>query len=305
MHSVLFVKCAEKDMLSQGMSLTVAIVGAGRVGRALGHRLHERGWRIVTVVTRRKESARAAVRAIGSGQPHVGLTRQVIGADLILVTTPDSELGGVAAELARIGGSELRGKVVLHTSGALDRTVLAPLERQGAATGSLHPMRTFSGQVLPALDGTMIAIEGTPVAVRRARQIARSLGGIPMRIEGQKKAAYHAAGVLVAGHALALVEEATKILMSLNFTRRHTLRILLPLIRQMLDNFERHGPRVAWTGPLSRGDFNTIAAHAAALRRFPHEFLDAYVALSKLAIRLFSREPRRQRIRLARALAEK
>ncbi len=290
-------------MLSQGMNPTVAIVGAGRVGRALGRRLHELGWRIGPVVTRRKTSAHAAVRAIGSGQAHLRLTRQVIYADLILIATPDSALAGVADELARIGGDELRGKVVLHTSGCLDRTVLSPLERKGAATGSLHPMQTFSGHGVPQLEGTMMAIEGTAVALRHARQLARHLGGIPMRIEGRSKATYHAAGVLAAGHALALVEAATRVLMSLHFTRRHAMRALLPLVRQMLENFERLGARVSWTGPLRRGDFITIATHAAALRKFPREFRDAYAAVSKLALTLFEPEPRKMRTRLTRALA--
>lgn len=292
-------------MLSQGMSLTVAIIGAGQVGRALGRRLHESGWQIGAVITRSKKTASAAVRAIGGGQPHARLTPQAMAADVILIATPDSVLASVAASLARIGGGELGGKVVLHTCGALDRKVLAPLERLGAATGSLHPMQTFNGHALPHLEGTMIGIEGTPLALRRARQIARSMGGIPMRIDGRNKAAYHAAGSLVAGALLALVEAATRMLMSLKFSRRRTMRALLPLVRQMLDNFERLGPRVAWTGPLARGDFDTIAAHAQALRRYPPEFWETYAALSKLAMALFSADPQKMRPRLARALARK
>jgi predicted short-subunit dehydrogenase-like oxidoreductase (DUF2520 family) len=287
------------------MRPTVAIVGAGQLGCALGRRLHELGWQIGSVVTRNKKSACAAVRAIGSGQPHARLTRQVVGADLILIATPDSALPRVADELARIAGDELQGKVVLHTSGALDRRALVPLERLGAATGSLHPMQTFTGHTAPGLEGTMIAIEGTPVALRRARQIARSLGGIPMRIDGRNKAAYHAAGALVAWHALALIEAATRMLMSLKFTRRHTMRALLPLLRQTLDNFERLGPRVAWTGPLPRGEYNTIAAHAEAMRKYPREFRETYAVLSRLAITLFSPAARKMRTRLARALAKK
>ena len=111
---------------------TVAIVGAGRVGRALGRRLSELGWRIGAVVCRSDAKARAAVRAIREGQPHSALTRQVVAADVILIATPDAAVRKVAGELARIGGEEIRGKVILHTSGALDRTALAPLERRGA-----------------------------------------------------------------------------------------------------------------------------------------------------------------------------
>ncbi len=292
-------------MLSHGMLPTVAIVGAGRVGRGLGRRLHELGWRIGAVVSRSDPKARAAVRAIGDGQAYSFLTRQVVAADLILITTPDAMVRKVASALARISGEELRGKVVLHTSGALDRTALAPLERLGALTGSLHPLQTFSGRGVPELEGTFMAIEGAPGAVQQARRMARSLGGIPVRIDGRSKPAYHAAGAFVAGHGLGLVEAATRILMRLGFTRRHATRALLPLMRQMLDNFERLGPGPAWTGPLSRGDYSTIAAHMAALRRFPREYRRAYAALSWLGVTLFSRRPERVRPRLAKALSRK
>src|SRR5258708_23055572 len=123
-------------------------------------------------------------------------------------------------------------------------------------------------------------------------------------MDGRNKPAYHAAGTFVAGHGLALAEAATRILMSLGFTRRHATRALLPLTRQMLDNLERLGPGPAWTGPLSRGDFSTIAAHNSALRPFPREYRKAYAALSLLGIRLLSSAPEKFRARLARALAQ-
>ena len=271
------------------MPATVAIVGAGRVGRALGLRLHELGWPIGAVVTRSQATASAAVRAIGAGQAHGQLTRQVQGADVLLIATPDDAVRRVAERLARMGGNEWRGKVVLHTSGALDHTALAPLARCGAATGSLHPLQTFSGRGVPTLDGLVFAIEGSRRALRVARRMARDLGGQPLRLEGRSKPAYHAAGAMVAGHLLGVVESATRILMALGFTRRQAARALLPLVRQTLENFERLGPGPAWTGPVSRGDYATVARHVAALRQFPREYRAAYAALARLAASLLAR----------------
>ena len=221
------------------MNRTISILGAGRVGRTLGRRLHELGWRVGAVVTRSEATARAAVRAIGAGTPHAQLTRHVLGADVILLTTPDAALEHVARDLARLGGEECRAKIVLHTSGALASDVLAPLARRGAATGSLHPMQTFSGRAVPQLDGVIFAVEGDLRARRMAQQIARALGGVPVPIAGRSKPAYHAAGALVAGHGLGLVEAANQMLVKLGFTRRRANQALLPLIRQMLDNYQR------------------------------------------------------------------
>lgn len=289
-------------MLSRCMARTISIVGAGRVGRTLGRRLRELGWRIGAVVRRSAATSRAAVRAIGGGTPHARLMREVFEADVILVAAPDSAIAAVSAELARVGGKECRGKVVLHASGALNRSILAALARCGAATGSLHPMQTFSGRALPNLKGVIFAVEGDPRARRIAQQIARQLGGVPVTIKSANKPAYHAAGALVAGHALALVEAAAQMLVKIGFTRRRATAALLPLMRQMLDNFEHLGPQAAWTGPIARNDYAVVAKHGKALRRYPREFQESYASLSLLAGRVLSKKPAATISQLKRAL---
>ncbi len=261
------------------------------MGRTLGRRLRELGWTIGVVATRSKHSALAGVRAIGAGMARGELTRQILAADIVLLSTPDDALSQVATALARMGGAEWHGKIVLHTSGALDATVLAPLARLGAATGSVHPLQTFSGRSTPRLDGVMFAIEGHRLALRAARRIALAFGGVPLVIDGRQKAAYHAAGAFAAGHLLAVLEAATQILTRLGFKRWKASQALLPLVRQMLENFERLGPRISWTGPVSRGDYATVRKHLKALERFPRETREAYLALSRLAVRLLAGKP--------------
>ena len=284
------------------MTRTLAIVGAGRVGRVLGARLRALGWRIGAVVTRHRATARTAVRMIGDGTPFGELTRQILAADVVLLATWDDALAAVARDLASMGGKEWRGKVALHLSGALPASVLAPLARCGARIGSMHPMQTFGAHAQPHLDGVLFAVEGDAGAVRVARGIVRSLGGLPVRIEARHKAAYHCAGSYAAGHVLASIEAGTRILEGTGFTRKQAMLALLSLSRQMLDNFERLGPRAAWTGPVSRGDFAVVTKHARELRQYPAEFLSAYSALARLAIHLLAKSPRTARARLDRAL---
>jgi len=272
------------------MEKTLAIVGAGRVGRALGRRLHELGWKIGIVVTPSEASSRRAVRFIGAGKPHAGLTRHVLFSNLILIATPDDVIPAVAHELARMGGEELHGRIVLHTSGAQDSSALSPLREFGAAIGSLHPLQTFSGVGVPDLAGKVFAVEGDVVAVRVARQIARALGGSPVQNGAGKKALYHAAAVLAAGHVLALVEAATQLLISLGIKRSEATRALLPLTRQVLDNFQRVGPRAAWTGPLARGDYRIVESHLRALQDSREEIAIAYEAVNRLAARVLAQD---------------
>jgi predicted short-subunit dehydrogenase-like oxidoreductase (DUF2520 family) len=272
------------------MTKSLSIVGAGRVGRALGRRLQQNGWRITVVAARTQRSAKTAARFIGSGRPVVGVPATVAIASAILLTVPDDAISGVVAEMAEHAGENLRAKVVLHTSGALSSCVLDPLRRYGAAIGSMHPLQTFSGVSVPALEGRIFAIEGDELAVRMARKIARSLGGVPVGIPSAKKALYHAAGAFAAGLCLAMEEAGVEMLMNVGLKRREAERAILSLTHQVLENYRKLGPQKAWTGPLARGDFGVIAAHENALRELEPEFLDAYRAASRLTARVLARD---------------
>lgn len=290
--------------MSRPVSHSLSIVGAGRLGRSLGRRFRRLGWRIGPVVTRSKRTSGAAVRFIGAGRPVASLTREILQADVILLTVPDGTLATVARSLAQIEPKSWRGKIVLHTSGALDRTALEPLAKRGATTGSLHPMQTFSGHRDPNLRGVVFGIEGELRARRMAVSMARALGAIPVTIDGRKKILYHAAAVFVAGHGLALTEGATQVLLSIGFTRPKALRALLPLMREVLRNFEADGPRAAWTGPISRSDFGTVGLHAKALRAQPKELQETYAALARLSARVLAKKYRPTLGHLNRALAQ-
>jgi predicted short-subunit dehydrogenase-like oxidoreductase (DUF2520 family) len=269
---------------------SLSIVGAGRVGRALGRRLHELGWKIGVVCASSESSARKAVRFIGAGRPKAGLSVQVLASDTVLLTVPDDTTAAVAGELARIGGDEWRGRIVLHTSGALDSTVLLPLKSCGAAVGSMHPLQSFSGVGIPPLQGRIFGIEGDEPAVRVARNIARALEGTPFKLMAEKKTLYHAAGAFAAGHLLALEEAGVQLLMNAGIKRGAATKALLSLSRQVLDNYEKLGPHYAWTGPLSRGDYGVVASHQQALQLYRSEFLEAYQSVSRLAARVLSQE---------------
>ncbi|HVB36281.1 MAG TPA: Rossmann-like and DUF2520 domain-containing protein [Candidatus Acidoferrales bacterium] len=287
------------------MGSTIAIVGAGRVGRALGRSLRVRGWTIGAVVTRSFGTARSAVRAIGGGHAHGGVTRRVLDADVVLIATPDDAVRDVAVKFARAGGEEWRGRIVLHTSGALDDRVLEPFARVGAATGAMHPLQTFSGRGAPVLEGVAFVIEGDRRAQKAARRVARALGGAPVMLRRSVKPSYHAAATFAAPYVLALFESATLILMRAGFRRQRAKLALLPLIRQTLANYEHLGARKSWTGPVARGDYSTVARHRAALASWPEEFPRAYAALARLSARVLASDAKRKLRQLDRVLPKR
>ena len=261
------------------------------MGRALGRRLYETGWKIVVVTSTTQANARRATHFIGGGRPAAGIPATLIGASTILLTVPDDCIAPVAADLARQHGPELLGKIVLHTSGARDSSALEPLRACGAATGSMHPLQTFNAVNVPPLVGRVFGIEGDELAVRMARRMARSLGGVPVGIAAENKSLYHAAGAFAAGLSLALEEAGVQVLMSAGLKRREAQSALLSLTRQVLEHYEKLGPQKAWTGPLARGDFGVVAEHAEALRRAQPEFLETYRAVSRLSALVLAGDP--------------
>ena len=286
------VKTAEHGMLTQRMPETFSIIGAGRVGPSAGPPF-ARTW----VARRRRHDAlhphgprcRAHHRrGTSDGPAYTPRARFRCCA----IATPDRVIADVAADLAHLGGNEWRGKVVLLTlrcAGFFG----APSSgcAWGASTGSIHPMQTFSGQGVPDLAGIVFGIDGNPAALKVARKMIRQMGGVAVRLSKSNKAAYHAAGTFACANVLVLVETATRLLMSQGFKRRQAARALLALTRQTLDNLERIGPRTAWTGPMTRGDFATMQRHVGALSDFPPEYLDAYKALSRLTALVLSDDP--------------
>src|SRR5690349_14875587 len=131
------VECQPQGILAW-MPKSLAILGAGRVGRALGRLLHDRGWRIRVVVARSEAAARKAAKFIGAGQPIAGISHHILSARAILVSVPDDAIPEIAAQLATVGGKQLRRKIVLHTSGACDAGALQPVRPLGAFAASMH-----------------------------------------------------------------------------------------------------------------------------------------------------------------------
>ena len=273
------------------MKYGISIVGAGRIGRALGRRLREKGWKIHGVVTTSVATSRRAVRSIGGGHALASITSRILSAKLILIAVPESAIDRVVSDLQSLGSTSLEGKVVLYTSGVLSSDVLLPLRAFGAAVGTIHPLQTFAAVGTPALDGRLFVLEGDGAALRVARLLTRTLGGHVAQLNSSDKPLYHAAAVLACGHVLAVTEAAIQVLTSLGMKRREALKALLPLTRQVLENLERVGPRAAWTGPLARGDYEVIEKHQKALKAASSEALSAYRALNHLAARVLARNP--------------
>jgi predicted short-subunit dehydrogenase-like oxidoreductase (DUF2520 family) len=271
----------------------VAIIGPGRLGQAMGKLLHEAGVPILFVAARRLASARQAVRFIGSGQPIRLKAPELDDAQVILLTTTDTALAPLAADLAggRAGCGNWSGKVVLHTCGSLPSAVLAPLKRRGAAIGSLHPFQTIPNPAAGVrnLPGCFWATEGDRAAQEVARGWVKTLGGVAFPVRSNQRTLYHLAAFLVCPTLVTLMERSVRLLKRAGVPAGVARPMLQRFVAETARNFAELGARRSLTGPAVRGDWPTVEHHLAALRRFSPELVPVYKALLNEMLRLAGR----------------
>jgi len=260
------------------MPRTFALAGPGRAGSSLALALVGAGWRATGVTGRTPDAAstRAAVARLGCRPvPAAELGRR---AALVVIATPDAAIPGVAAAIAP--GLE-PGALVVHCSGARGLDALAPIAaaRPDVEVGALHPLQTFAAPDPSRLRGAWAAVAGPPAVA----DLAIALGLVPFVVPDVRRAAYHAAAVVASNHVVALIGQVERIAESVGVP----VEAFWPLVRTTLANIEAYGPRGALTGPVARGDVETVAAHLGALE--PSE-RDAYRALALAALALTGRD---------------
>jgi predicted short-subunit dehydrogenase-like oxidoreductase (DUF2520 family) len=258
---------------------SIAIVGIGRLGTALVKRLANSGYDITQVISRKV-------------RPRV----DKVNADLIWFCVPDSEIAQVAA---RFADSTWSGRIAFHSSGALTSDVLVPLRRKGAHLASVHPLMTFVSGSVPDLAGVSFAIEGDKTAVRVARSIVHDLGATPARVRKRDKIGYHAFATMVCPLLVSLLAGAERTAALSGISAGEARRRMMPILRQTLANYEKLGPAKAFSGPIVRGDVETIRRHLEKMQGLP-TVKRAYAALAQAALEFL---PSRNRAGIAKLLS--
>lgn len=269
------------------MNDRVVIIGPGRMGLALGAALLQaRALASLLYIGRSLEPPPHPVfERSGQGADYLrGPQRLPENTSIALLAVPDSALRDVCHDLARAGPAP-PGCAVLHLSGALTSDVLEPLHAVGYSVGSLHPLQTIADPWGSAdrLAGAGFAIAGEPAAIAAARRLVGALDGIPFVIAPALRPLYHAAAVFASNYIVVLAEVAARMLRSAGVDEDVALPALLPLLRGTLQNLEHLGPASALTGPIVRGDADTVRLHLA---RLSGDERALYCALGREAVRL-------------------
>jgi predicted short-subunit dehydrogenase-like oxidoreductase (DUF2520 family) len=244
---------------------TIAVVGAGNVGRVLALALDAAGYRVVEIGARAGSRAKAAALARKVGAEVVELGRKAeFTAEVVWICVPDDAIAAVAKELAR-SGTQWRGKVVLHTSGASSAKELVAVKGRGAATGSAHPMNSFVKTTRPSFRGVPLAVEGDARAVRTATSIGRALGAEVFGIRTATKVLYHAMGAFASPLLVSTLYAGERVGQAAGI--REPRKVMARILRETIDNFLAEGSGGAFSGPIRRGDVKTVQKHMKALQR--------------------------------------
>lgn len=282
--------------------LRVGVWGLGRLGANLAFQLARSGLSLRALVSRtpaKGEALAEECRKVGGGEA-VGellvtsqLDQAFYSCDLIFACLPDRLLGGVPGLL---DGLPFRGRALIHTSGSTPSGIFGALRNTGASVGSFHPMQSFqhfSAEAANPFDGITVSVEGDAAITPQLLTLADKLGAEAMQIgsDPNQRANYHAAAVIASNALVALADLAGEVMARAGVEREAGARAIAKLMLGTATNLQCASPEQALTGPVARGDTETVAGHLAALRDAP-ELLSVYADLSARMLLLAERAGR-------------
>lgn len=265
-----------------------AIIGAGAVGQALARGLNASGGAVEAVLSRTADEARRLADRVGA--PVGASSWEALPATVrrVLVCVPDDAIVDVAGALARCA-HPWDETLVAHTSGAKTAAALSALAREGAATMSFHPMQTFAPGASPdVFEGIVVGLEGDEQAVAVGEAMAQALGARPLRLTPEEKVRVHCAAALASNGLVALMGVVEEVFGGADSISGSTsiAEAVAPLVEQTWSNLTEDAPEDVLTGPVARGDEETVQAHLDALHAETPHLVPLYTALSTEMVRV-------------------
>ncbi|MDR3348399.1 MAG: DUF2520 domain-containing protein [Acidaminococcales bacterium] len=254
------------------MDKSIGVIGAGRLGRALAARLKEKGCAVAGVTCATFDECRRAAKAAGV-RPFADNGALAAASDILFITVPDAMIAATAADILAKGVKD--GAVLLHCSGALSAFALPPDPR--VSRGGFHPLQSFADKGA-VFENIYVAVGGDPQALPTMLNLCAALGAKAMSVPDADRPLYHAAACMASNHLVALLAAAENIFARWADSPAGARAAFWPLVEGALRNLQSLGPEKALTGPIARGDSQTVGSHLQAL---PPEYIGLYKILSR------------------------
>lgn len=262
---------------------TVAILGLGKVGTAIGYLLKRVGYPVVAVASRSPSSLNQGVAYTG-GKPCARFSDAASLAECIFITTTDDAIVSTCETITKEGAVK-QGQKVIHMSGAGGLDLLHAARAAGASVASIHPLQSFADVegAINNIPGSTFGITTQDPIMDWAIQVVKDLGGISFFIREEDKPLYHAAACMASNYLTTLLSAVEDIYQFLGLSQEVAVQAFWPLVRGTLRNIEMKGTVSALTGPVSRGDIGTIRKHLQAFQDKLPTYLHAYCVMGILA----------------------
>lgn len=248
-----------------------ALVGAGRVGTAVATLLQRAGHEAVAVASRTVESAERARELLGAEVVEFETLPRV---DVVLLGASDGAIEAMAERIA----PRLRDRaVVIHFAGAFGIEPLKAVTKAGGRAAALHPVQTCPDvtTAIKRLPGSAWGVTTDGISDWARMVIRRDLGGRPWVVPGELRAVWHAGAVVTANGIAALLAGAEGMLRAIGIDAPE--KALGPLaLGAALNAYEGGGAAGTLTGPVVRGEEETIRRHMDALAAIDPRLLVAY-----------------------------
>ncbi len=245
--------------------MRIGIIGAGRVGCSIGKYLRIKGQELAGYYD---VDSGAAKEAAEFTQTDVfGAIQELLdSSDIIFITTPDTYIISVWEQIKTLS---LKNQIICHCSGALSSDSFSKDENMTVSCCSIHPMLPFSNRFssYEQLNNAFFTVEGDKKASDVLCELFRSFGNEVCIIDKSKKAKYHAAASILSNQVIAVLDMGYSLLTECGFTREEALRATSQLVTKNIENVIANDCSAALTGPIERGDAQTIKKHLDCLSR--------------------------------------
>jgi predicted short-subunit dehydrogenase-like oxidoreductase (DUF2520 family) len=263
--------------------LKIGFIGAGKVGKALGLYFSAHDLDIVGYCSRSIQSAHEAAGLTGKAAFET-VCELAAACDTLFITTPDRALADIDRQVSALLNEKRiePKKVWIHVSGAYASDHLAGIRAAGCPTGSIHPLQSFGEPFMSAkqLETTFFSVEGTEEAVNIIKQVLGTTGGRYNEIDAGCKPLYHAGACVISNYLFTLLDSGLRYMEAAGMDRKTLLQAVMPLISGTLLNTQEKGTIDALTGPIARGDFDTVSLHLDAIKKKLPSELELYRAMA-------------------------
>ncbi|MCR5793039.1 MAG: DUF2520 domain-containing protein [Lachnospiraceae bacterium] len=251
------------------------------MGSSIGKYLKEHAVEVSGYYSRTKSSA---VWAAGftESKSYADMGELIADSDVVCISTNDGAIGEVWNLVRKYN---LSNKIISHFSGSLSIDVFSNWEQTGCEVCSIHPMFAFSDKesAYQQLNHVMFTMEGSKSALLAMKALFESFGNSVVVIPGEKKMLYHAAASLMSNHLMGLLKTSVDMLKESGFEEEQAYRLLEPLATNNLRNAFANGAAAALTGPIERGDIDTVRKHLSCMNE---EQKAVYRALGPQVVKL-------------------